>query len=57
MQAYVQMNEGTGRGGTSGLTSLELRMETHWNSLTNPSSNDYERQFDSRDDQFSYKRE
>ena len=53
MQAYVQMNEGTGRGGTSGLTSLELRMGAHWNSLTNPSSNGYERQFDSRDDQFS----
>ena len=53
MQAYVQMNEGTGRGRALGLTSLELRMGAHWNSLTNLSSNGYERQFDSRDDQFS----
>ena len=40
-------------GKALGLTSFELRMGAHWNSLSNPSSNGYRRQFDSRDDQFS----
>ena len=55
--AHNHMNFGNflfgAAGRALGLTSLELRMGAHWNSLTNPSSNGYERQFDSRDDQFS----
>ena len=55
--AHNHMNFGNflfgAAGRALGLTSLELRMGAHWNSLTNPSSNGYGRQFDSTDDQFS----
>ena len=55
--AYNHMNFGNFLFGAAGegigLTSFELRMGAHWNSLTNPLSNGYRRQFDSRDDQFS----
>lgn len=55
--AHNNMNFGNflfgAAGKALGLTSVELRMGAHWNSLANPESNGYERQFDSRDDQFS----
>ena len=55
--AHNHMNFGNflfgAAGKALGLTSFELRMGAHWNSLTNPSSNGYRSQFDSRDDQFS----
>ena len=55
--AHNHMNFGNflfgAAGKALGLTSLELRMGAHWNSLTNPLSNSYRRQFDSPDDQFS----
>ncbi len=55
--AHNHMNFGNflfgAAGKALGLTSFELRMGAHWNSLSNPSSNGYRKQFDSRDDQFS----
>ena len=55
--AHNHMNFGNflfgAAGKALGLTSFELRMGAHWNSLANPSFNGYRRQFDSRDDQFS----
>ncbi len=55
--AYNQMNFGNflfgAAGRALGLTSFELQMGAHYNSLANPDKNNYRRQFDSRDDQYS----
>ena len=55
--AHNHMNFGNflfgAAGKALGLTAFELRMGAHWNSLTNSSSNGYQKQFDSIDDQFS----
>ena len=55
--AHNHMNFGNflfgAAGKALGLTSFELRMGAHWNSLANSSSNGYRPQFDSDDDQFS----
>ena len=55
--AHNHMNFGNflfgAAGKALGLTSFELRMGAHWNSLTNSSSNGYRKQVDSEDDQFS----
>ena len=55
--AHNHMNFGNflfgAAGKALGLTSFELRMGAHWNSLVNSSSNGYRPQFDSDDDQFS----
>ena len=40
-------------GRALGLTSFELRMGAHYNSVFNPSTNGYKPQLDSQDDQFS----
>lgn len=58
--AHNQMNFGNFMFGASGqamgFTQLELRAGAHYNSLTAPETNGYERQWDSSDDQFSIKK-
>jgi hypothetical protein len=55
--AHNHMNFGNflfgAAGKALGLTLLELQMGAHYNSLANPEKNNYKRQFDSSDDQFS----
>ena len=57
--AHNQMNFGNfifgASGQAMGFTQIELRAGAHYNSLTAPESNGYERQWDSSDDQFSIK--
>ena len=58
--AHNHMNFGNflfgAAGKALGLSLFELKMGAQWNSLTNPTSNGYRRQFDSQDDQFSIKK-
>ena len=55
--AHNHMNFGNflfgAAGRALGLTSFELQMGAHYNSLANPDKNNYRRQFDSWDDQYS----
>jgi hypothetical protein len=57
--AHNHMNFGNflfgAAGRALGLTLFELKMGAHYNSLANPDKNNYKRQLDSSDDQFSIK--